>query len=272
MAIENILCAYSGEAARGAGLHHALKLADHHEAWLTGVVRHGRPYIAARFQGQLPSDLIETLVQKDNEHVAEIRQRFLDAAGEAGLADRTEFVDLDPSGDLSLSEFARNFDLIVTGHHQPDPAESHLSANPDMIALKSGRPVLVVPDGYDADGLAERALVAWDGKRSSARAIFDAMDVLTEKAEVTLLSVGASAPKQTERMRENLARHNVNVTTEVRPREGSVAETILAAADAHGARLIVSGAFEHSKFAHDILGGVTTELQAKSPVPIFMSH
>jgi len=272
MAIKNILCAYSGEAARGSGLRHALKLATHHNAWLTGVVRHGRPYIAKRFQGQLPPDLIDALIEKDNAHVDEIRHRFLASAQSSGLEKNTEFVDLDPSEGQTLSEFARNFDLVVTGHHTPDPADNHLSANPDMIALKSGRPVLVVPDGYEASGLAERALVAWDGKRAAARAIADAMDILAEKAEVTLLSVGDVAPPQTDRMRSNLVRHGVNVTTELKSRQGTIAKTILDAANEHDAKLIVSGAFEHSKFAHDVLGGVTTELQANSPVPIFMSH
>ena len=272
MAIRNILCAYSGEAAQGAGLKHAIKLADHHDAWLTGVVRHGRPYIARRFHGQLPQGLIETLFEKDAEQIAEIRQRFLAACQTAGLTNPAEFVDLDTSQGLGLAEFARNFDLVVTGHHVHDPSEAHLSANPDMIALKSGRPVLIVPDGYEADSLAKRALVAWDGKRASARAIADAMDVLTDKAEVTILSVGSAAPANTDRMRDNLSRHGVNVATELRPREGSIAETILRAATENDAKLIVSGAFEHSKFAHDVLGGVTNELQAKSPVPIFMSH
>lgn len=271
MALKNILCAYSGEHAGGSGLHHAIRLATHHGAWLTGVLRHGRPVITKRFSGQIPQALIDFVDQKDAEMIDTVSGRFTGAAAEAGISDRAEFVDLDTTKGVSLSEFARPFDLVVTGHYVSEPTETHLTANPDLIALRSGRPVLVVPDNYEAEGLAERALVAWDGKRASARAIGDAMDVLVEKAEVTLLSVG-DAPEGTDRMRASLARHGVAVTVEQRARNGSVAETILAAAADHDARLIVTGAYEHSKFAQDLLGGVTTEIQAKSTVPVFMSH
>ena len=271
MAIKTILCAYSGEAAKGAALNHAMRLARHHEAWVTGVVRHGTPKLAKRYRAQVPQELLDILDQRDDQQISEIQTRFADVTAAAGLADRAEFVELNPEAGVSLAAFAHSFDLIVTGHYESDRGDEHLAANADLLALKSGRPILVVPDAYEAEGLAERALVAWDGKRASARAIGDAMELLAEKAEVTLLSVG-SAPAETDRMVQNLTRHGINVIAETRPRQASVAETILAAAADHGARLIVSGAYEHSKFSHDILGGVTTELQSKAQVPVFMSH
>lgn len=43
--------------------------------------------------------------------------------------------------------------MIVTGVHTVSSDDhAHLSASPDMLALQSGRPVAVVPDGYEADG------------------------------------------------------------------------------------------------------------------------
>ena len=272
MAVRNILCAYSGESAKGSGLRHAIRLAKHHDAWLTGVLRHGRPVISKRFSHQIPQELIDFVDQKDAELVDAVSARFTEEAAAAGLTEQAEFVDLDPGSRTPLSEFARSFDLIVTGHHVYEPTEEHLVANPDLVALRSGRPVLVVPDSYDAEGLAERAIVAWDGKRASARAIGDAMEVLMEKGEVTLLSVGSAFPDGTDRMRLNLERHGVAVRTELRPRNGSIAQTIVDAAMERDARLIVTGAFEHSKFTHSILGGVTTEIQNLSTVPVFMSH
>lgn len=58
MAIKNILCAYSGESARGAGLQHGLRLANHHGAWVTGIVRHGRPLISQRCAARLSQDML----------------------------------------------------------------------------------------------------------------------------------------------------------------------------------------------------------------------
>jgi len=224
-----------------------------------------------RYAAQIPQALLEQLHEADGSRASQIGDRFAETTAAAGLSDTSEFVQLDPSRDGTLEEFARGFDLVVTSPHSEAANESHLSANPDLIALKSGRPVLVVPNGYETDGLAERALIAWDGKRSSARAIGDAMDILAEKSKVTLLSVGTT-PKGTDQMVANMRRHSVDVQASCVERSGSVSDTILAEARAMDARLIVMGAYEHSKFSHDIFGGVTTEVIRDTSVPVFMAH
>jgi len=271
MQIKSILCAYSGDAARGSGLRHAVKLAQHHDAHLTGVLRHGASMLEGRFGAHMPRKLLDQLHEADTAHIKEIADRFRAAADAGGLGERATFVEIDPTNDGPLSAFAHAFDLIVTGVHTDAANEAHLAANPDMLALKSGRPVLIVPDGYKAEGLSDRALVAWDGKRSAARALGDAMDILAEKSHVTLLSIGGT-PRGTDRMVANMERHGITVDARSVDRQGSIANTILGEAKSDGAKLIVMGAFEHSKFAHDLFGGVTTDVIAKTDVPVFMAH
>lgn len=271
MTWKSILCAYSGDATRGSGLRHAVKLARHCDAYLTGVLRHGPFQRAQNFAQRIPDHLLAPLKEADDKLVEEIIERFRTTVASGGLTERSEFVELDPAADGLLSEFAHGFDLIVTGAHGEIASEAHLSANPDMIALRSGRPVLVVPNGFEGDGLAERALVAWDGKRAATRALSDAMTILAEKSAVTLLSVGET-PKGTERVMTNMRRHGVEVTAKTVNRRGSIAETILDEANHAGAKLIVMGAFEHSKFSHDLFGGVTTDVIDKTEVPVLMAH
>ena len=272
MGIKNIICAYSGEEAKSSGLHHALKLARHHNAWLTGVLSHGRPELERRYAARLPDQLIDALRNADQELSERIRVRFKEEVESASWSERSDFVDLDASSEQRLAQFARAFDLIVTGVHSDSMDDTHLSANPDLIALQSGRPVLIVPKEYEADGLANHALVAWDGKRSVARALGDAMPVLEEKASVTLLTVGPESIKGMDRLVCNMERHGIHVKPKIAPRSGSVAETILGEAESAGARLIVMGAYEHSKFAHSLFGGVTTDVMRLSAVPVFMAH
>jgi nucleotide-binding universal stress UspA family protein len=97
------------------------------------------------------------------------------------------------------------------------------------------------------------------------------MDVLAEKSQVTLLSVGET-PRGTDRMVENMKRHGIVADARTPPREGSIAQSLLSAAEADGARLMVMGAFEHAKFAHDMFGGVTTDVIAKARLPVFLAH
>lgn len=272
MICKSILCPYSGEASRGSGLKHAVKLAKLYDAHLTGVMRHGRPLLERRFAAQIPDHLLSTLRDADDTKSKEVAERFKTITADAGLADHVEFFDLNPAKHGPMAEFARSFDLIVTGAHSvSSDDDTHLSANPDMLALQSGRPVVVVPDGYEADGLAARTLVAWDGKRSATRAISDALGVLAEKSHVTLLSVGAT-PRNTDVLLKTLKRHHIEVNARTVAKKGSIADTIQREAAEDGSKLIVMGAFEHSKFSHDLFGGVTTDVMRHSTVPVFMAH
>jgi len=271
MAWKCILCAYSGDEARGSGLRHAIRVAKHHSAHLTGVLRHDMPVLQQRFGQHLPRDLVRELEKADRAHVEEIRQRFIKAVQEGGLAGVSEFVEIEPAMDGLLSEFAHAFDLVIMGTHTEIGSQAHLSPHPDLVALRSGRPVMVVPNEYDGHGLAKRALVAWDGARAATRALSDTMPVLAEKEHVRLVSVGTE-PRGADRVLRNLERHGVKATLETVPRQGSVAETLIAEAAKSDAKLIVMGAFEHSKFSHDLFGGVTTELIAKTNVPVIMAH
>lgn len=271
MSIKSILCAYSGEEAKGSGLRHAIRIAQHHDAHLTGVVRHGQSYLHRQFSSQLPDSVLEQLEDQERSLLNDIAARFTSMVNEAGRGDEAEFVDLDPEVDGPLAEFARAFDLVVTGNHSNAKHEHHLSAHPDLIALRSGRPVLVVPDGYETEGLADHAVVAWDGQRAATRALVAAMPVLEGKAKVTLLTVG-DTPRNTDRLVTTIARHCVEVDARQATKQGSVAKTILRESEKLGAKLIVLGAFEHSKFSHDIVGGVTTDILRKTPVPVLMAH
>jgi len=271
MTIRNILAAYGGKAAAGSGLRHAIKLAKHHDAWLTGAVSHGPSLLEARYGGQMHSSVLAELRKLDEERVKSIRLRFDEAVSALGDPSRASFVDLDHTGTPNLAVFARSFDLVVMGNHSDAPSEAQLSAYPDQVALQSGRPVLIVPDGYDENSLADHALVAWDGKRAAARALGDAMQVLEEKSKVTVLTVG-TAPADVDVLMTNLERHGINAEHVNRPRGKSVGATIQETAAEISAKLIVMGAFEHSKFSHDVFGGVTTDVIRNAETPVFMSH
>jgi nucleotide-binding universal stress UspA family protein len=272
MAIKNILCAYSGHAGRGASLRHAIHMAKHHDGWLTGVLRHGRPRLEKSYHGQLPVPVLEQLRRSDSELIDRVRAQFTGMVRAQGLEHRADFIDLVPDRDGPMSSFARSFDIVVTGTHATDLADEHASAFPDLIALRSGRPVLVVPPTFESEGLADHALLAWDGKRASARALGDAMPILEEKSQVTVLSVGTAPPTNADFLIRNLERQGISVRFETRARKGSVSDTILSTAREVSARLLVMGAFEHSKFSHDIMGGVTTDVMRDTHIPVLLSH
>jgi nucleotide-binding universal stress UspA family protein len=273
MSIKNILVAYSGEAARRSALKHGIKLAKLHEAWVTGVIsHHGQPQIEERFGRRLPNSIIDEIRQLDQERIDNIKSGYYKIVEDAGLKDRADFIDLADEDVSNLSSFARMFDVVLMGQHSEDPNEAHLSAFPDRVALQSGRPVLIVPNGYESDKLADHALIAWDGKRSSARAIGDAMHYLETKPKVSILCIGKTAVPGTDHLMCSLKRHGVKPELIVKERNKALSNTILETADDIGAKLIVMGAYEQSKFTQDLFGGVTNEVMKNAKVPVFLSH
>ncbi len=272
MTVKNILVAYSGWSSAQSPLKHALKIADHHEAWVTGIVGHGTSQLLRSFGGQAPREVVDMLKENEVKEIAHAKKAFADLAEQFGRSHASEILDVFDEGGATVASFARTFDLIVTAPHSTDRGEMHMSASPDLIALQSGRPVLIVPKDYDAPGLSTHVVVAWDGKRASARAIGDAMSVLEEKGKVTVLTIGKEIPLGTERLIQNLRRHEIKAEHLQHAKSGSIGKTILTATREIGADMIVMGAYEHSKFAHDVFGGVTTDVMQGASVPVFMSH
>ncbi|MEP2532950.1 universal stress protein [Shimia sp.] len=271
MSVKNILVAYSGESERSPALRHAINIAKYHQGFLSGIVRHGMPPLQKSFTGQIPQQVLDQIDKADAERIREIGKLFHTIVGKAGLSKQSEFFDLEANQGHSLSVFARHFDLIVTGASSKT-GEEHLAADPEALTLYSGRPVLVVPKDYESKTVADHAIVAWDGKRCAARALGDAMDVLEDKGKVTLLEVGKEQVPGTDVLLRNLERHGIDAQLINRPRHGSVANTVLETTEEVGAKLIVMGAFEHSRFQQSLIGGVTTDVMARSTVPVFLSH
>jgi len=174
-------------------------------------------------------------------------------------------------GELLLRE-ARAADLLVIGR-----GRSEYDADPGVIVLRAGRPVLLVPDTAAALPL-RRVVVAWKDTRECRRAVRDALPFLQQAKEVLLVEVGEN--KSESQAKNNLpdvaaylVRHRVIVAAEVRRRpHGSVATELLHVVEEEKADLIVAGGYGHSRLGEWIFGGVTRELLTASPVCCMLSH
>ena len=178
---------------------------------------------------------------------------------------------LEPLGELLLRE-ARAADLLIIGRRR-----SKNDADPGVIVLRAGRPVLLVPDPIAALPL-RRVVVAWKDTRECRRAVRDALPFLQQAKEVMLVEIGedkseSQAKKNLADVAAYLVRHRVIVAAEVwrRPR-GPAAAELLHVVKEEKADLIVAGGYGHSRLGEWIFGGVTRELLAASPVCCMLSH
>lgn len=278
MTIKNILLSYNGLPSSEAALRVALKMAEKYDAHLTGVLSHGPSRMSVALGPWVTPDLLESI--RENE----IAMRDKISAGfRAGVAQaekdrpgKYHWFDLGGDADESLMQAARFYDIVVMGQYESDAETAHLCPHPDTIALKSGRPVLIVPNGFEPAGMNGHAVLAWDGGRAAAVAMADAMPMMENKSIVTVLTVGdgeASRRREGMDVVAHLARHGVMTDWKNVPRNGGgISGAILDMVEEKDAGLLIMGAYEHSKFTEELIGGVTKEVLRRSKVPVLMSH
>jgi nucleotide-binding universal stress UspA family protein len=171
---------------------------------------------------------------------------------------------------------ARYADLAIIGQRwsdydgldYPDPAD---------VVLDAGCPILVVPRAGHFERIERHALVAWNGSREAARAVRDALPLLTRVKAATVLVVNPSQNVHTygeepgADIALHLARHGIKVEIDHSLAEDTADEVLSRASD-YGSDLIVMGAYGHSRRRELVLGGVTRSILAQMTVPVLMSH
>lgn len=168
-------------------------------------------------------------------------------------------------------------DLLVVSH--PNIPASPLTWSAPQILQQSGIPILIVPREWGDKSIGKKVLVAWNGSRQSRRAIADAMPMLVNAAEVTLLIIDPERKAELHGdepgadMAAYLARHHVKVDLQRVTSEGvPIAEVIVAHAKAAHCDMVVFGAYSRPKLSEALFGGVTRTLLTEVPVPLFVSQ
>lgn len=145
----------------------------------------------------------------------------------------------------------------------------------ESVLFDSGRPVLFVPPSAMRELPAKMAIL-WNGSAQAARAVADAIPLLTRAESVAIITLDDSGELEGPSggdLAEQLALHGVRAELQPVKREGQNEETVLtAAAKSFGAGLIVMGAYGHSRFRELILGGVTRHVLSNAEMPVLMSR
>jgi nucleotide-binding universal stress UspA family protein len=265
-----------GEKPGPAG-DYAISIAAAFEAHLAAIAFIYDPILPVSGAGYVPADVIDS---QERESVAAAKAalvRFGNAADRAGIsAERLTLGTSFGGVGEQFGRIARRFDLSVVGQAEPDKGTIE-----DIIIesalFESGRPVIVVPYIQREPLKLDRVMACWDGSRSAARAIADAMPLLERAGRVEVVIVSNERGKQDEiegaDMGAHLARHGLNVEVK-RTVLGDidVADVILSHAADAGSDFIVMGGYGHSRFREFVLGGVTRTILQSMTAPVLMAH
>lgn len=182
-----------------------------------------------------------------------------------------------PSAHDRIVESARAADLVIMAQADDEADRYDQHHAQAQVIRDSGRPVIVIPLGYDGPTIGDNIVLGWSDTREATRAAHDLVSVAGKTARLTVLRVG-SAPKDALKDSDGIditsmfARHGLKSTLEYRePESQTIAEVLNAVAFEQGADLIATGAFGHSR-AYDFVIGATTYALLKDPqVPVLFS-
>ena len=280
MAYKDILLHLDRSASCADRTALALALAGAQDAHLTGLFTAVAPQWPAEVYTHLSVDLLEQQRQESVESGQAVVQDFTQQALDAGLSaeGRVETtLEVDLAG--TLARHGRSADLLVIGQAEPDDPLSNSPQLVEAVIMAAGCPTLMVPYVGCSAEAGKRIMVAWDGGREAARAIHDALPLLTKAETVMVLTVD---PKhKANQLGEepgadvalHLARHGCRVELQSAV-SGSVGigDTILSRLADQGVDLLVMGAYGHSRLRELVLGGATRHILAHMTVPVLMSH
>lgn len=276
MAFKTILVHCDADKALVQRLAIATDLALKFRSHLVGL--HVRPPFEppAYFDGSFVMDEL----YKVYEDTTASDQKTAMAAFSAVIADAavdSESHVLDGLVDRIVSKRARGADLTIVGQASVDTPASTPPDLPEVVALSSGRPVLVVPFVAVHRPIGENVLLCWNGSRESARAAADSLPLLLTAKKVTVLSFRpnetAEEEGDAELAVEWLGRHGVAATvSEEVIGDEQVGDLVLSRAADLDADLIVMGIYGHTRVREMVLGGVSRTLLRSMTVPVFMAH
>lgn len=274
--IKDVLVNLSAAAKHDAAADYAVSFAEIFGAHVTAVAFAYEPVVAATVMGGMPSNFMDAQRLESERVASAAKQRFEEAATRAGIGFDAHVFSTSVAGAADqFGRTARRFDVAIVMQ-----AEADVGGAEDLIAeaalFQSGRPTIIVPYIHRGGPKLDRIMLCWDAGRMAARAVGDALPILTRAKQVDVVMVTGEEGKRDiipgADIGQHLARHGLTVDVKRIVAEGDVANTLLSYAADSGADMIVMGGYGHSRLREFILGGVTRKLLASMTVPCFMSH
>lgn len=218
-------------------------------------------------------EYLERMNQLNRESYANARRAFDEALSDAGLTG--QWRTLSRAMDTSMVELAFYHDLVITG--QTAPGSSGAAA--EALLLGTGRPTLIVPHSGVSKTRFLRVMIAWMPTRQASRAVMDALPMLHNADDVTVVSIINSDAELTrardanQALQDYLSTHGIEARTRCEiGNKVDVPDILLSLATDQQTDVIVMGAYGHSKLRELVLGGTTRDILAQMTVPILMSH
>jgi nucleotide-binding universal stress UspA family protein len=229
----------------------------------------------ASFVGDFPEDLIVEVTEQARKRVDEAYQRFSRLAPASLQSELVTIQALPGDARDRFARLARHFDLTIVGQRNPE-SDYEDEAMGEAALFGSGRPVFVVPFVQKAAPQFGKALIAWDGGLPAARALAEALPLLSRAGRVDVVTIIDRHAADNElpgfNITRHLARHGINAELHKLPSGSDPASILLSFAADKGSDYLVMGGYGHSRLREFMLGGTTRTILQSMILPVLMAH
>jgi nucleotide-binding universal stress UspA family protein len=227
--------------------------------------------LTSEFEGML-----HEVNARRNKRAQKLAQDIQGLSAATGVAIRTEVIHTAyQKVRHRIVEMARVSDMaLLSRTHEMSPSERTLAED---ILFNGGRPMMIAPREPENRNPFLRIIVAWDGSGRAARAVGDALPLISQAASVEIVTV-ADDPSKSDRIEgaelaQHLSRYCGDVSISELPRlERSVGRALGSYMSLREADLLVMGGYAHSRLRQFVLGGATSDILTRAPFPVLMSY
>lgn len=278
MAIKDLLVAFDGNAASHTAARLGVQMAQKYGARLTGVFVAEPASYGSHLQRWMTRDVQAQVREAEKVAAAGIEEQFRKAVADAGYAAAPGWIQLEGKPYVLLPRISRYFDLMLVGEFGSDERAAGRELQADSLLLRSGKPLIVVPKSYTVRPFREHAMVAWDGSRSAARALTDAMQILETKQRLDVIDLKRDRsrwepPAADHDIVAHLKLHGVNAErVTLDPGTRLPGQALLDHAGETDPDLLVMGAYGRGKFGGLLFGSMTRYVLENLTVPALLSH
>jgi len=287
MAIRTILVPLYGNGVDGRSLAAASDLAHHTQAHLTAIYCDSDPADllaslgAGEGQPYFSDTLVRSLLERAEGRRAAAERSFSQWLPHSGVAfgvhptvstkASAEFVIAVGKVQSLVRDYAIAADLTVVSMGAADDLDR--AAALEAILFDAGRPVLAVPPAASETIFVPPVAIAWNYSVEAARALNAALPIIEAVGEAVVLQAGhheddASA----RRIVAFLDWHGVKAHAIKLGQAGKPAELIAAKIVELGSKLLVMGAYSHTRAREFVFGGMTSFMMEHAPVALLLTH
>ncbi len=279
MAIKDLLVAYDGNENSNAAVRFAVQMGAKYKASITGMHVYRLEKYESHVRRWIPDEVMKNLRDAEATVEQSIEDAFKAEIKATKFKGKVSWIAREGRPDVMLPRYARYFDMLIAGQFRQVDQTGGGSLSAEELLLRSGKPIITVPESYESQPFKEQAAVAWDGSRSAARALTDAMQILETKMRLDVIRLISSEEDEAKRVLPehdliaHLKAHGINANlVQLKSGAGAAGKTILDYCTETKPDVLVMGAYGRGRFGTLLFGSTAQYVLKNMTVPVLMSH